>query len=256
MTFTIQKANFWKRFSAWLIDTVLVLLLSVALSIPTLEILKLNSYSQQLGAIQLSYRTDIEAQYSVKLDISEEYYNALTKAEKDNYDAASKALNDLLAADETFMKLRADRFNVIVIDVCVTVALGIALTHLVIPLFLKNGQTLGKKTFGLCVIRTNGVKITHAQLFVRSIVGIFAIETAAVAFLLMVIPVGTIAAVLVQALQIGVMIKTDTNSSIHDLLADTAVVDFASQKIFETEEECAEFIARMEAEQAEAQNNA
>lgn len=256
MTFSIQKANFWKRFSAWLIDTVLVLLLSVALSIPTLEILKFDSYSQQLGEIQVSYRTEIEAQYSVKLDISEEDYNALSKTEKDNYDAASKALNDLLAADETFMQLRVDRFNAIVIDVCVTIFLGIVVTHLVIPLFLKNGQTLGKKTFGLCVIRTNGVKITHAQLFVRSIVGIFAIETAAVAFLLMVVPVGTIAAILVQTLQIGVMIKTDTNSSIHDLLADTAVVDFVSQKIFETEEERAEFIARMEAEEAETQKEA
>ncbi len=256
MTFSIQKANFWKRFSAWLIDIVLVLLLSVALSIPMLEILQFDSYSEQLGAIQASYRTEIETQYSVKLDISEEDYNALSKTEKDNYDAASKALNDLLAADETFMELRADRFTAIVTDVCVTVFLGVLITHLVIPLFLKNGQTLGKKTFGLCVIRTNGVKITHTQLFVRSVVGIFAIETAAVAFLLMVIPVGTIAAILVQALQIGVMIKTDTNSSIHDLLADTAVVDFVSQKIFETEEERAEFIARMEAEEAEAQKDA
>lgn len=248
MTFSIQKANFWKRFSAWLIDTVLVLLLSVTLSIPMLEILKFDSYSQQLGEIQISYRTEIEAQYSVKLVISEEDYSALSKTEKDNYDAASKALNDLLMADKTFMELRVNRFNAIIIDICVTVFLGIVLTHLVIPLCLKNGQTLGKKTFGLCVIRTNGIKITHTQLFVRSIVGIFAIETAAVAFLLLVVPIGTIAAVLVQALQIVVMIKTDTNSSIHDLLADTAVVDFVSQKIFETEEERAAFIAIMEAE--------
>jgi len=256
MAFSLQKANFWKRFSAWLIDTVLVLLLSVSLSIPMLEILQFDSYSEQLGAIQLTYRTEIEAQYSVKLEISEEDYNALSKSEKDNYDAANKALNDLLAADETFMELRVDRFTAIVIDICATVFLGILVAHFVIPLFLKNGQTLGKKTFGICVIRTNGVKITHTQLFIRSIVGIFAIETAAVAFLLMVVPVGTIAAVLVQALQIGVMIKTDTNSSIHDLLADTTVVDFASQKIFETEDERAEFIARMNAEESESQKTA
>jgi uncharacterized RDD family membrane protein YckC len=130
------------------------------------------------------------------------------------------------------------------------------LAHFVLPLILKNGQTLGKKTFGLGVIRTNGVKIFPMQLFIRSVVGIFAIETIAVAFLLLIYPVGVVAAVLVQALQVGVMIKTPTNSSIHDLLADTAVIDFASQHIFETEAERADFIARQEQEEAEAQKNA
>jgi len=49
--------------------------------------------------------------------------------------------------------------------------------------------------------------------------------------------VGLITIVLMQVLQIGVMIGTKTNSSIHDLLSDTVVVDYASQRIFNTEED-------------------
>ena len=42
------------------------------------------------------------------------------------------------------------------------------------------------------------------------------------------------------------MIATKTNSSIHDLLTDTAVVDFASQLIFETEEARISYIEEMQ----------
>lgn len=236
-----------------MVDTVLVLLLSVSLSIPLLEMLHFNSLSEQLSSIQETYKIDIEAQYSLNLDITEEEYNALSPNDKTAYDEASNAFNEVLAADPTFMQLRADRITVIVTNACVTVLIGVLLTHFVLPLILKNGQTLGKKTFGLAVIRTNGVKISASQLFIRAMVGLFAIETAAVAFLAVIFPVGTIAAVLVQALQIGVMLKTPYHASIHDLLADTAVVDFTSQHIFETEAERVEYVARQEREAAEAE---
>ena len=253
MTFSIQKANFWKRFSAWMIDAFLVLLLSVALSIPMLEILQLNRYSEQLAAIQTTYRAQVEAQYpNVDLDISEVDYNALPQPEKDEYDAASKALDDLLSADIEFVELRADRITVIIINACITLFISVLFAHFILPLLLKNGQTLGKKTFHLGVMRTNGVKITPLQLFLRSIVGMFAIETVAFAFLLIIFPIGTIAAGLVLILQAGVMIKTPTNSAIHDLLSDTVVIEFSSQHIFNSEDERKEFFAR---EEAEAEND-
>ena len=54
--------------------------------------------------------------------------------------------------------------------------------------------------------------------------------------------IGVITLLLFLVLQIGVMIYTPTNSSIHDLLADTVVVDMASQQIFETEVERLEYV--------------
>ena len=57
---------------------------------------------------------------------------------------------------------------------------------------------------------------------------------------------------LLFVLQIGVMIATKTNSSIHDLLSDTVVVDFACQQIFDTEEE---LIAYKQAQHEKEVNN-
>jgi hypothetical protein len=67
--------------------------------------------------------------------------------------------------------------------------------------------------------------------------------------------VGTITILLLLILQLGVMIKTQTNSSIHDLLSDTMVVDFVSQRIFETEEERTQYLAE-EQRLADTKNNA
>jgi uncharacterized RDD family membrane protein YckC len=256
MSFSIQKANFWKRFSAWLVDSVLVFFLALALFIPLMDIPQVSALTNELSTIQTTYKEEIEAQYSIELDIPEKEYEALSPNDKAQYDTASAALNERLNADSNFMELRSDRLSVMFTIACSTVFVGILLAHFVLPLILKNGQTLGKKTFGIAVIRTNGVKISPAQLFIRSMVGLFAIETMAVVFLLSIVPVGTVAAILVQALQIGVMIKTPHNGSIHDLLADTAVVEFISQRIFETEEERVEYIARLEREAAEAKNEA
>ena len=52
------------------------------------------------------------------------------------------------------------------------------------------------------------------------------------------------------SLEIGVMISSHTNSSIHDLLSDTVVVDLASQEIFEN------YDALIEHEKAEAARKA
>ena len=59
---------------------------------------------------------------------------------------------------------------------------------------------------------------------------------------------------LLFVLQVAVLIVSKNNSSIHDLLSDTVVVEFASQRIFETQEALEEFIKEQQA--IEAQNAA
>ena len=254
MSFSIQKANFWKRFSAWLVDSVLVLLLAVTCSLPLLNILGFYENNDKIKAITLTYQTQIEAEYNVSLNIDQETYDAFSQAEKDNYEAAGAALNKALNEDPTYNELTVTRVSLIMTDACISIFLGTILAHFVLPLILKNGQTLGKKTFGLAVIRSNGLKISSIMLFIRSVIGMFLIEIMAVAFLLLVYPVGTIAAALLQIMQIAIMIKTPNHSSIHDLLVDTAVVDFASQQIFDTQEELNEYIASEKAKELTSAN--
>ena len=95
-------------------------------------------------------------------------------------------------------------------------------------------------------MRTNGVKMNNISLFIRSFLGKYAIETMIPVLIITMILfnsigiVGPIVIGLILLLQIILMCATKTNSLIHDLLADTVVVDFASQMIYDSEEELIE----------------
>ena len=129
----------------------------------------------------------------------------------------------------------------------------IALEFLV-PLLLKNGQTLGKKMFGIAVMRDDGVRITPMMLFVRSILGKCTIEALVPLAIIALILLGNagifglIALLLLAGLEIFLMIKTKTNSCIHDLLSYAVVVDMASQMIFDSEEALVEYKNKVHAE--------
>ena len=249
MTISIQKANFWKRFSAWLVDTVAVFFVALGVFILACSIVGTDKLEQAYQNKIEPYRVAVETEFSIDLDfVNTEEYRKMEQADRTAYDTLYKTAKDALAkkieADKDAMAL----YNEWITQSITAAIVGLLTSHLLLnfclPLILKNGQTLGKKTFGLAVMRTNGVKVGGTALFIRQFIGLFAIETMAVLYMCTLIPVGLITAALVQVLQIGVMIKTETNSSIHDLLADTVVVELASQQIFETEEERAQFLAK------------
>ncbi len=256
MTISIQKANFWKRFSAWLVDTVAVLFCAIGLFILACTIAQTDA---KIAAYEVSVepiRAAIEVEFNIDLDLSVEDYNALEEAEQAAYDEtrlkATQELDKRVKADKAVHALYADLVSSLITSGIVALLASHLLLNFCLPLMLKNGQTLGKKVFALGVMRTNGMKVGGTALFIRQFIGLFAMETMAVLYMCTMIPVGLITALMVQALQVGVLIKTDTNSSIHDLLADTVVVELTSQQIFATEEERAQFIAQEATNDAES----
>ena len=106
-------------------------------------------------------------------------------------------------------------------------------------------------------MRVDGVRLSTLQLFIRTILGKFTIETMFPIFLVMMIMlgalgiIGTAVIILLGVLQAAVLIVTKTNSAIHDLIAGTVTVDMASQMIFDTPEELMEYKKRIHAEKAE-----
>jgi uncharacterized RDD family membrane protein YckC len=253
MSFSIQKANFWKRISAFMFDAILAFCLMLGVGIGVSYLLDYDTKVADLKAIRAEIETEYEFEkYGLSFDISEEDYKKLDDTKKEIYDKANEAF---LKEPRTGKTLR----NLVVLAIAnVGVSLLIADTviYFVLPMLFKNGQTLGKKCFGLAVIRTNGVKVTPQVLLIRSVIGRFAMETIAplTIFAMMLLGslgfVGTITLALFAILEIGVMIYTNTNSCIHDLLSDTVVVDMSSQQIFETQE------ARTEYDKAEAARKA
>ena len=140
-------------------------------------------------------------------------------------------------------------------------AIGLFVSYLisdfVIPLCFGNGQTLGKKIFGICLMRDDGVKVSPVILFIRAILGKFTVETMVPVFLVILILVGgagfigLLALIAIFVFDVVLMIKTKTNSTIHDMLSYTVVVDKESQLIFDTKEAMIEYKNKIHAEDAD-----
>ena len=219
----------------------------MAFALATTAIIKYDNYYDKYTEILNEYKEDFN------VNLSQEEYDQLSDEQKAEYNARAEEMEKALNENEEAVGLVNKISSLIVINVCISAFLSMTVVHFVVPLIFKNGITLGKKLFGLAVVRSNGVKLSIPVLFVRSIIGLFAMETLAVFVLSRMGIVGIFAALAIQILQIFVMYKTQTNSSIHDLLADTVVVDFASQQIFNTQEEF--LLALKEEEEAETEQS-
>lgn len=248
MIYDIQKASLLKRVSAWLLDTILLLVVIAGLAGMVSAVVGYDSYNAQLEAHYASY----EQEYGVTFNITQEAYEAMTQAEKDSYDAAYNAL----IADDEVLYVYNMLINLTLIIVSLSILAGYLLLEFAVPIWLKNGQTVGKKVFGIAVIRTNGVRMNNVSLFIRTVLGKYTIETMipvlVVIMLLfnMVGLLGTIAVFGLLAAQLALIIATPTNSLIHDKLADTVAVDLSSQLIFDTEQDLLEYKKRVSAEEA------
>ena len=132
----------------------------------------------------------------------------------------------------------------------VGIFLAMLVLEFIIPVCLKNGQTIGKKVFGIAVMHTNGVRVRPLSMFVRSILGMYVFEIMVPVLIALMmffgtlsVLIGSIVLVAICVLQLAVFISTrnTTRSFLHDLIARTVTVDLASQMIFDSEEELLEF---------------
>lgn len=251
MVYDLQKAGLWKRIAAWMFDAILTGILAVGLALLLSAVLGYDGYSQELEASYAQY----EQEYNMTFDVTQEEYAAMSESERQNYDAAYAALT----ADDAVLYYYNMTLNLTMIITTLGILLAVLLWEFLLPLFLGNGQTLGKKIFGLCLVRNDGVRVNTLQLFTRSVLGKFTIEIMVpVCILLMLywgitgLP-GTLCLLVLSAAQLICLIVSHHNCAIHDLLAGTAVVDITSQMIFRNTEELIAFKQRVAADQAARQ---
>ena len=248
MKFDLQKADFWKRASALLFDIVMLLTLTVGIAVGMSALLKYDYYNGVVEGLEQEY----SEKYNIDLDISDEDFNKLTPEQQQVYRDA----NDAFSKDERVIIGYNILLKLILAIITCSVLLAFVVLELVVPIFLKHGRTLGKKIFGLAVMRTHGVKMSGTAHFARSIVGKCAIETLVPIYLIFMILYGGlgIVGVVVLFLLLGLNLfafcyTKRTRSTIHDLISDTVVVDMASQMIFNTDEELMEYKTKIHAEE-------
>lgn len=248
----IQKASIWKRVAAWILDLILLAVIACGVMYLMSVILDYTQYSDRVNEAYSHY----EEAYGISFEIAPDAYQALSEAERQNWDNAYEAL----IADEEAMKAYNMTVNLILIMTTAGILVAMLILHLLVPLLLKHGQTVGKKAFALGVVRQDGVKMTTLQLFVRTILGRFTLETMIPVYIILMIlwgTVGIIGPAILFVLLIGQLICMGVsrhNAALHDLLAGTVVVDLSSQKVFASTEELLAYTQKVHAERAARQD--
>lgn len=244
----IQRATMLRRVPAWLLDVILVLVLAAGFMAGLSYVLDLDTHIDQIDVIYDRY----EKEYDISFDITDESYEEMSEEDLARYEAASEALSKDAEAQQIFE---------MVLNLTLTTMSGgflgaLFILEFLIPLWLKNGQTLGKKVFGVGLMRKDGIKVTTFMMFARTILGKYTIETMIPIFLLLASFFGILGlgglVLCAAALLIPVLVAlcTRNKTAIHDLMACTIAVDLASQMIFDTPEEQQEYYKQLHAENA------
>ena len=237
MIYDIQKASLLKRFSAGLLDFFLIIILAVGVMWLMSWITGMGKYSDTLQKYYKQYGKE----YGVDFSISEKDFDKLTEEEQAHYDHVYKLIFE--EHDDAVKAYNMTRSLPLLI-ITVSVLIPVAVFEFLIPLLLKNGRTVGKKVFNLGVVFKNSVKMSNFALFVRSILGKYTIELMVPTMLVMMVfyynvmgIIGLVVLGLLLIMQIVILIATKTNACIHDVLANTAVVDMSSQMVFDSVDE-------------------
>jgi uncharacterized RDD family membrane protein YckC len=247
MIYDLQKASVLKRAAAWLLDTILLVVLACGIGMILSAALNYDQHSQALEACYERY----EKEFGIDFDV----YAELTEEEQARFEAANAALQK----DTEALKAYNMVVNLSLTIVSLSVLLSYLALEFVVPLLFGNGQTMGKKVFGIALVRVDGVKITTFALFVRTLLGKYTIETMIPVLMAMMMFIGTIgilgpAIVLgLVILQVALIVTSPTNSALHDHMAATVAVDLASQMIFATPEDLVEYKKQVHAEQVKNQ---
>jgi len=247
----LQKASMWKRISAGIFDAILLVMLVAGIAWLLSVACGYDAHQQVWDAAYTGY----EEEYGVTFNITKEAYDALSDTQRQSYDAAYAALISDEEATYAYNMLA----NLSLLIATGAIAIGILLLEFAVPLLFGNGQTLGKKIFSLGLMRIDGVKMTPLQLFVRTLLGKFTLETMIPVYIVVMFIFGTIGilgTVILAALlltQLILLAVTRENALLHDKLAGTVAVDIASQRIFESAEALLEYQKRIHAEQAARQ---
>lgn len=233
--FDLQKANLLKRFTAFLLDGILLGILVVGIGCLLSVVLGYDAKYEALTDLYARY----EDAYNVSLDISQEEYESMLPEDRAQYEEAYIALNQ----DGETQLVLAQVMQLSILILTFAFLISYMALEFVVPLLFKNGQTLGKKVFGIAVIRSDGVRITPILLLVRTLLGKFTVETMVpvlITFLLVFGGIGftgTLVLLGMGILQIALVLCTQNHTPLHEVLSHTVSVDFASQMIFDTPED-------------------
>lgn len=235
MNYDIQRASMLKRIPAWVLDMILLLVVMTGFLVLWSRVFPVTPHVEEIDGIIAQY----EQQYGGHWNIPAEEYEKMTDAEKEAAEKISLEISNALNQDEAALAL----LETVAINIFAMLSLSVLCAYVilefVIPLLLKNGQTLGKKCFGVALMRKDGVKVTPFMMFARTVLGKCTVETMIPLLSAVMLFVGIggplfFLGVAVLLAQLIVPLVTRSKTGIHDIMACTVAVDLSSQMIFDS----------------------
>lgn len=251
MIYDLQRASMWKRISAFLFDGILLGIVAVLFCMILSVVLGYDAHHAKLEACYAKY----EAEYGVDFSMPVSEFDSLSAEENAAVQAAYSALN----GDEEAVYAYNMVMNLTILIATFGILFAFLALEFVVPLLFGNGQTLGKKIFGIALMRTEGIRVNAVSLFIRTVLGKYAIETMIPVLIIVMIyfnSIGVVGMLVlggILLLEVIVTFFTYRRSTIHDLLATTVAVDLASQMIFATREDLIAYKQKVHAEKAAKQ---
>ena len=253
MIHDLQRAGMWKRISAALLDVIILVVLVEGLVLLLMTVFGFEDYTERKDALEEKYF----AEYGIDRNMTAEDYNALSEEGKAAYRAKVEAANKAYQSDAEVSEVYSKLFSLALMIATLSILFSFLILEFTVPLLLKNGQTVGKKVFGVAVMRIDGVKVTPVMVFARGILGKCTVGTLVPIYLIMMVIFGIMNIVGVVALggllllQAILFFGTRNHTPIHDLFAQTITVDMASQLIFDSPEDMLAYKKRISEENAE-----
>ena len=233
----IKRASTMMRIAAGLID---LLLLAVVIWGVGLGTANLFDTQGKLDAVNGIYE-EYGQKYNIDFNITEEEASVMTEEELDAYYARYEAAVEAMEADKESNTLLWDFGFSVLMVLLISILCAHLLLELLVPLLLKNGQTIGKKLFGVALMRKSGIRVSALSMFVRSILGKGLLEIFVPSLVLGLMLFGVssllIYPVLILAgVQICLLAIHPNRALIHDLIAGTVAVDYIAQHISDSNE--------------------
>ena len=237
MNYDIQKASMLKRVPAWMLDMILLVIVATGFLVLWSQVFDVTPHMNRLDTLIEQYET----QYGGALTVPADQYEKMTDAEKAAADKVSLEISNALNQDDEALYLLQTVATNIFGMLSLSILCAYVILEFLIPLWLKNGQTLGKKCFGVALMRKDGIKVTPFMMFARTVLGKCTVESMIPILSVVLMLVGLtgplfLLGVAVLLAQIIVPLATRNKTAIHDIMACTVAVDLSSQMIFDSVE--------------------
>ena len=140
-------------------------------------------------------------------------------------------------------KAGANYMTISTLQYVVSILISGALVYILVPLILKNGQTFGKKAFGLGLANSDGYKFSNSRLLMRFLP--FAIVDISLFFMILVnLYLVLLIVLIIFLVSFALAMSSPKRMSLHDITGRTIVVDLKSSTLFETVDEEEKFVLK------------